>query len=174
MRGFTLIELMLIGAIIALMSTVALASFDVSRAKARDASKIRSVQEIQSSLELYQLDEGQYPQPVDGSGNSVVALNTADKSVQTMSTVLQGLVDSRLLPTIPSPPRGSSIPGDAFYYRTANTGGDTYRCGTRTLSNGGLPYILYFTTERPQKLTPLYVNGNLINTAGYGYCLTLN
>ena len=168
---------MVIGAIIALMSTIALTQLDVSKAKARDAMKIKSMQEIQSALELYYLDTGAYPQPKDSIGNDIIARNKADGSEKTMSNILQGIIEKGYLPAIPIPPEGSSIAGDAFYYQTVNNlEGYAYRCGTRTLgSAGGVPYILYFTTERPQKLTQLYQNNLPVNISGYyGYCLTLN
>lgn len=165
---------MMIGAIIAMLATIALSSLDTSKAKARDAKKIREIQDVQTALELFRLNgNGDYPQPKDVYGNDIIAMNNADMSKQTMSDTLAGLVDSKYLNSIPYPPKGSSVPGDTYYYATVDDG-TNIRCGTRTLGAGGVPYIIYFTTELPQKLTPLYINNALINAKGYGYCFTLN
>lgn len=60
-RGFTLIELLVVIAIIGVLSSVALASLNAARIKARDASRIAQLTQIRSALELYYLDHGYYP-----------------------------------------------------------------------------------------------------------------
>ncbi len=173
-KGFTLIELMVAAAIIALIATIGLSSLDVSRAKARDNKKVADMKNVQNALELYQVGAGSYPQPKDPSGNDIIAINKTDQSAQSMSDALQVIVGNKYLSVLPYPPKGTGIPGDAYYYQTANVGSDVYQCGNKTLGLGGLPYIIYFTTERPQNLTPLYKNNLPINVGAYGYCLTLN
>jgi len=59
--GFTLIELLVVIAIIGLLSSVVLASLNSARVKARDASRMRSMREIQTALNLYYQDFGAYP-----------------------------------------------------------------------------------------------------------------
>jgi prepilin-type N-terminal cleavage/methylation domain-containing protein len=59
--GFTLIELLVVIAIIGILSTVVIASLNVARAKARDSSRIRSMQETRSALQIYYSDKGEFP-----------------------------------------------------------------------------------------------------------------
>ena len=61
-RGFTLIELLVVIAIIGILSSVVLASLNSARAKARDASRIATLVQIRTALELYYNDRGYYPQ----------------------------------------------------------------------------------------------------------------
>lgn len=60
-RGFTLIELMVVIAIICLLAAIVLMSVAGSRSKARDAQRLADVQELANSLELYANETGHYP-----------------------------------------------------------------------------------------------------------------
>lgn len=51
-KGFTLIEMLVVVAIIGLLSSVVVIGLGGSRSKARDARRIADVQQIQNSLEL--------------------------------------------------------------------------------------------------------------------------
>ena len=60
-KGFTLIELLIVITIIAIIVGIVLGSLSESRAKGRDASKIRSMNEVQKALSLYQSQNDGYP-----------------------------------------------------------------------------------------------------------------
>lgn len=70
-RGFTLIEMMIVVAIIAILVTVLVPNFMRARAQAQTAACEGNLKEIATALELYQTDHDAYPQ----SGN-VDASNT--------------------------------------------------------------------------------------------------
>ncbi|MFA6514572.1 MAG: prepilin-type N-terminal cleavage/methylation domain-containing protein, partial [Patescibacteria group bacterium] len=60
-KGFTLIELLVVIAIIGLLSTLSILALNSARARARDAKRIADVKQIQTALELYYNDTGDYP-----------------------------------------------------------------------------------------------------------------
>ncbi len=66
-HGFTLIELLVVISIIALLSTIVLASLQTARAKSRDAKRIELVKEYANALELYRTDNGTYPVVTTGT-----------------------------------------------------------------------------------------------------------
>ena len=59
--GFTLIELLVVISIIGVLSTIAMTSLNVARAKARDARRLSDMEQIRIALEMYKSDHGYYP-----------------------------------------------------------------------------------------------------------------
>ena len=64
-KGFTLVELLIVIAIIGVLSSVVLSSLNISRNKANDAKRIASIKQLQTALETYYNDNGQYPSSAD-------------------------------------------------------------------------------------------------------------
>lgn len=60
-RGFTLIELLVVIGIIAMLSSVVLASLSGARTKALDARRLSDLRTLVTSLELYRSTHGSYP-----------------------------------------------------------------------------------------------------------------
>jgi len=66
--GFTLVEILIVIAIIGILTSIGLVTFNSSQIKSRDAKRKAHLQQISSALELYYNDKGQYPAD-DASGN---------------------------------------------------------------------------------------------------------
>jgi prepilin-type N-terminal cleavage/methylation domain-containing protein len=60
-RGFTLIELLVVISIIGLLSSIILVALNVAKAKARDATRMENIHQIQLALEEYRTSNGVYP-----------------------------------------------------------------------------------------------------------------
>ncbi|MEX0617041.1 MAG: prepilin-type N-terminal cleavage/methylation domain-containing protein [Candidatus Woykebacteria bacterium] len=60
-RGFTLIEILIALAIIAILLTVGILSFRNALRQGRDSEKKATIKEVQSALEAYYADHGRYP-----------------------------------------------------------------------------------------------------------------
>jgi len=60
-RAFTLIELIMVVAIISLLASIVLSSLSTARQRGSDTAKIQAVHELRSALQLYFTDNGSYP-----------------------------------------------------------------------------------------------------------------
>lgn len=65
-KAFTLIELLIVIAIIGMLASIILVALNKARSKARDAVRISDAKEIQTALEMYYNNNGQYPASVPG------------------------------------------------------------------------------------------------------------
>lgn len=143
-RGFTLIELLVVISIIALLSSVTLASLNTARAKARDTQRVASVRQIVAALELYRDKNGAYPACTAAIGGDAWCGNcTAASGVTEFTTALAPLITDGFLSSIPVDPL-STGPCYMFEYFTNNQ--------TTANSCGGVvvtsyPYVLRFGTE---------------------------
>lgn len=77
-KGFTLVELLVVIAIIGILSSVLLANFIGVRERARDATRKSDLKQIQSALELYRSDKGEYPTVISDT-NSIFVPNYISK-----------------------------------------------------------------------------------------------
>lgn len=73
-RGFTLVELLVVIAVIGILSTLLLLQLGTARAKARDASRIAHVNQVRTAVEFYFDDNAQYYQSTDMDGTGTDGL----------------------------------------------------------------------------------------------------
>lgn len=92
--GFTLIELLVVIAIISLLSSVVLASLSGARSSARDARRLQDMKQIQTALEMYYNNNGQYPEE-DGDGRG--SWDNGDDGDFLQTLVGQGYLSSTIL-----------------------------------------------------------------------------
>lgn len=108
--GFTLIELLVVISIIGLLSTLAVVTLNNARIKARDAKRIRDINQIQTALELHYNSVNAYP-PTSG----VVAGGTISTGGVTFMSVV---------PSNPAPVNDGTCPsagvGSTYTYTSAS------------------------------------------------------
>ncbi len=103
-KGFTLIEIMVVIAIMGLLAAIITASLSSAKAKARDSRRTSDLKEIQGALEVYYSLNQQYP---------VCAFPTNDVPGYIISMTCLQTALSSILPTLPRPPQ---YPNESYTY----------------------------------------------------------
>ncbi|MEK9148120.1 MAG: type II secretion system protein [Patescibacteria group bacterium] len=120
--GFTLVELLVVVAIIAMLGSIIFVQFSAARSKARDAEREQEIKTLQSALGLYVNSNESYP-----SAATAVCLNGSD-------AVSTALISGETLSGVPFDPQhncpadpSSTMPSASFrYYRYVSTDTTTY------------------------------------------------
>ncbi len=108
-RGFTLIEILIVVAIIAILASVVLVGLGPTQQQGRDARRISDLREVQNALELYYNKYGTYP---------------SDTSWATLVTDLTSSSTAIGVTQVPNDPTPSKT-----YYFESFTGGSSYVIG---------------------------------------------
>lgn len=118
-RAFTLLELLVAMAIMAILTVIGLVSFGTVREKARDSKRKEHIQSVSKAFELYYNDTGHYPLSSNGS---IVACGTDAGQACVWGDAWMNTSNNTLymaeLPTDPG--------GQAYYYET-DAEGSYYR-----------------------------------------------
>ena len=121
-KGFTLIEILIVVAIIAILASVVLIGLGPTQQAGRDARRISDLRQIQNGLELYFNKCGYYPgDAVAGScaGHAHVATTGYNGGATTAKAALTGSAIG--INSVPDDPNSSQH----YVYRT-DAGGSTY------------------------------------------------
>lgn len=120
-KGFTLVELLVVMAIIGILSTVAVGAFRVSQIRGRDAQRKSDLKQIANALELYLQDHGTYPPSSSGQILGCTAPSGACSWGSGEFRDTAGTVYQKIVPKDPS--YVSSDPSSPRYYYVADSVG---------------------------------------------------
>lgn len=111
-KGFTLIELIVVIAIIGLLSTLAVVALGSARQKARDSKRLSDLKQLQTALELYYTDVNAYP-----AGNAVT-LGTGNAACLNGSGFAATGCATPYMGQVPQDPQAST--GGTYVYTVGN------------------------------------------------------
>jgi len=163
-RGFTLIEILIVIAIIAILASVILVGLGPTQREGRDSRRISDLAEVQNALELYYNHCGFYPGPSQSPGDSCgtfSALPLSSGSYSDMSGDIIGLTDIGV-PQIPTDPTDS---GSLMYQYESGDNGNGYTL-TAQLEDTGNSVLKSDETTDP-------IGGTTDCGQGGLYCISL-
>lgn len=118
-RGFTLIEILVVMAIITSLVSLVGGNFVLSRLRARDAQRQNDLQQVQRALELYYNDHARYP--ASTAGNTVGGMEWGTEFFDVNGTIFMA--------QLPTDPRAPSV--QYQYIVDDNTNPQKYRLYAR-------------------------------------------
>jgi general secretion pathway protein G len=120
-RGFTLVELLIVIAIIGILSVVVVVAVGGAQAKSRDTKRKADIKAISMALESYKSFQSAYPKApesdVSGCTNDRNGYTRVDKESPCVN--LSNLVSKGYLSAFPVDPSQNTVVG--YYYRTNGT-----------------------------------------------------
>ena len=165
-RGFTIIEMIVVIAIIGVLSSIVAVNVTNTIRKGRDARRIADVKQLQTALISYYEKTGHYPQ--------FTALDPRCNT--TASNSLGDLVTEKVLSSVPIDPTNTSSPSPRLCYEYIGIGTALNYSAVSSWYCDGRPrtdyqYSFLFSTE---SITLTY--SRLANSAGtpnneYTYCI---
>ena len=118
-KGFTLIEILVVIAIIAILSTVGISVYTQTQRLARDAKRKSDLKQIENALVLYYQDFKTYPSSIaPACANSWCLSNRSAPWIQGLPTAY---IDA--LPVDPTPNGGNPWEASGYEYGYASTAG---------------------------------------------------
>jgi len=172
-KGFTLIEILIVVAIIAILASIVLVGLGPTQQSGRDARRLADLHEIQTGFELYYSKCGFYPGSLSSGACSNALPSTLAYPASAGSSIYGGVAKSI---TASSTIGVATMPNDP-------TSGDTYRYSVNAASGANATsYILGTTLENSNNSVfsdytapPNFAssNGDSYSCTAPAYCLTL-
>ena len=141
-KGFTLIELMIVIAIIAILAAILIPNFIRARAEAQYSACESNIKNIATALNMYSTDwNGSYP---------TVSGDTSDQGLTTYSFT------PSYMQTIPSCPSDSS----QYNLTVSNTNGNAFTISQSTAAHNTVPSLPSTLTTQGCAYPPCYGSGS--------------
>lgn len=142
-RGFTIVELIIVIVVIAILAMITLVSYNLVTSSAKDTERLSDFRAISDALQLYYLDNGQYPIASGSTGIN----NSWSASTDGSWANLEAQLVPKYMPSLPVDPEnttgGPSVLGSGRGY--------AYFRGSYCGSQNGQMYILVTRLSGPQQ-----------------------
>ena len=100
-RGFTLVELVIVVAIIIILAAITISVYSGTQARSRDAKRKADIANITKAMELYYDDNGQYP---TSSGSTAINPGWVSSNDDSWANLESQLVGSNAIDKLPKDP----------------------------------------------------------------------
>lgn len=141
-KAFTLIELLIVIAIIGILATLIFVNVNLARKKARDAKRLADLKNLQTAVEMYNQDSSTGAFPITTGSTATSATwwgNCSSTGITQKSTWIVGLAPTYI----------SSLPSDPL---------STNRC--YSYASNGTDYKIVATLENDLKTTDAFYRSN--------------
>lgn len=165
-RGFTLIEMLVVVAIIAVLAGIVLTGVAGFQARGRDSKRVADLRVIQNYIELYNAKWGHYPGGYDGVVGAAVPSSWTNFQL--------ALRDANANVTLPTDPTNTK--SHAYYYKPS-ANGTAYLLGSKLeVTNSALgkaPDVDSIPTGVDGTTVPSVTDADALNcTATLDFCVT--
>jgi len=150
-KGFTIIELLIVIAIIAILAGLVLNNFQGAQAKARDAQRVNKINALHSKLEEFHNEANGYPSSANADPNFPGMDNRANADVRGGNLTNTIVANAAAMAAVAGPVTGS---GNEFRYVTYPTGCTLGLSGGVYSGIACTGYRLMSFVERPSTTTP--------------------
>lgn len=125
-KAFTLIEILLVVAIIGLLASVVLASLSQSKVKANTAKRLENAKQLENALEVYYVNNNRYPSTCSPAANTCAVasahlLSTCSTwGTDIYTTWIPGLAPN-FIATLPTDPDSDGVAKCCYLYKSNGT-----------------------------------------------------
>lgn len=89
--GFTIVELLIVIVVIVILAAIATVAYTNMSARANDARRMQDVSSIRKALDLYKIDNGQYPNATANPGIASWEVSTDPNFLTSLSSVANSI-----------------------------------------------------------------------------------
>lgn len=162
-QGFTIVELLIVIVVIAILATISVVAYNGIQGRARDSGRQQDIRQLTRALELYYIDNGEYPTAGGSTTINGSWSTTADASWQNLVNALNSYMGSKV-PVDPISTPNGNVQG-AGKYNYAYFSASNYCNGAMSTHQG---YLLVYRLEGSSQTNTLIGDCSVTPVGPYG------